>query len=276
MQRRCWLKLSYSLGMKLVVFVLLVCASLSAANPKGILLENLSWDEAERVLTAETVVAIALGAEAKEHGKHLPLNNDWLMAEYFKRRVLEKSDVVFAPTINYSFYPAFLEYPGSTSLRFETARDMVVDLCRSLAKYGPKRFYILNTGISTIKPLTQAREELAKDAIEMRFTDLSRFDAIEKKVRTSGGTHADEIETSMMLYIAPSVVNMKKATRDLNESKPGGLTRDRNKPGTYSPTGAWGDPTLATRAKGKVVVEEMVDAIVKEIQELQAAKLAAR
>jgi creatinine amidohydrolase len=258
--------------MKFAQFILLVCASLNAVNPKGISLEKLTWDEAERVLTAGTVVVIALGAEAKEHGKHLPLNNDWLIAEYFERRVLEKSDVVVAPTINYSFYPAFLEYPGSTSLQLETARDMVVEICRSLARYGPKRFYILNTGISTVKPLTQAKEELAKDGIEMRFTDLNRFDSIEKKVRTSGGTHADEIETSMMLYIAPNVVKMKKATRDLNENQPGGLTRDWNKPGTYSPTGAWGDPTLATRAKGKVVVEEMVDAIVKEIDELRAAK----
>jgi creatinine amidohydrolase len=258
--------------MKFVLFSLLVCASLSAANPKGILLEKLTWDEAERVLTADTVVVIALGAEAKEHGKHLPLNNDWLMAEYFKQRVLESSEVVVAPTINYSFYLAFVEYPGSTSLELETARDMVVEICRSLARYGPKRFYILNTGISTVKPLAQAKEELAKDGIEMRFTDVNRFDSIEKKVRTSGGTHADEIETSMMLYIAPHVVHMKKATRDLNESKPGGLTRDRNKLGTYSSTGAWGDPTLATRAKGKVVVEEMVDAIVKEIDELKHSR----
>src|SRR3954449_3524766 len=141
---------------------------------KGILLENLTWVEAEKVLTPDAVVVIPLGAESKEHGPHLKLKNDFLIAEYLKKRVLESSNVVVAPTINYSFYPAFLEYPGSTSLRFETARDMVVDICRSLARYGPKRFYILNTGISTVKPLTQAKEELAKDGIEMRFTDLNR------------------------------------------------------------------------------------------------------
>jgi creatinine amidohydrolase len=146
---------------------------------------------------------------------------------------------------------------------------MVADIVRSLAHYGPQRFYILNTGISTNRPLAQAKEILAAEGIEMRFTDLTHFDDIEKKVRTSGGTHADEIETSMMLYIAPDSVEMKKAVRDLHESKPGELTRDPDKPGTYSPTGAWGDPTLATREKGKVVVEGMVDAILKEITELQ-------
>jgi len=44
------------------------------------------------------------------------------------------ADVVLAPTIPYHFYPAFVEYPGSTTLRLETARDLVVDVCRSLAR----------------------------------------------------------------------------------------------------------------------------------------------
>ena len=69
------------------------------------LLENLTWDEAERVLTPDAVVVIPLGAECKEHGRHLPLNNDFLMAEYFKRRIIAvaPNEVIVAPTINYSF-----------------------------------------------------------------------------------------------------------------------------------------------------------------------------
>src|SRR4051794_35045849 len=88
-------------------------SSSAATRSKGILLENLTWIEAEKVLTPETVVVIPLGAESKEHGPHLKLKNDFLIAEYLKKRVLQRSNVVVAPTINYSFYPAFLEYPGS-------------------------------------------------------------------------------------------------------------------------------------------------------------------
>jgi len=259
--------------MKRSLLVLLLLSSLVVAaqtkKPRGILLEELTWQQAERVLTPDRVVVIALGAESKEHGPHLRLNNDWLMAEYFKRRVLGSADVVVAPTINYSFYPAFVEYPGSTTLRLETARDMIIDIVKSLAHYGPHRFYILNTGISTNRPLAQAQEALSRDGIVMHFTDLNKYDDIEKPVRTSGGTHADEIETSMMLYIAPDSVDMKKAMTDLHENNPGPLTRDSNKPGTYSPTGAWGDPTKATRAKGKIVVEGMTAAILREIEELR-------
>jgi creatinine amidohydrolase len=107
----------------------------------------------------------------------------------------------------------------------------------------------------------------------MRFTDLNQFEDIKKKVRTSGGTHADEIETSMMLYIAPQSVDMKKAVTDLHESKPGPLTRDPAKTGTYSPTGTWGDPTRATRAKGKILVEQMTAAILLEIEDLKNTPL---
>jgi len=241
----------------------------------AVVLETLSWDEAEHILTPDTIVLIALGAESKEHGRHLQLNNDFLMAEYLRKRVLDAApqNVVVAPTINYSFYPAFLEYPGSTSLSMDTARAMFTDIIHSLAHYGPRRFYILNTGISTLRPLAQAAADLSKDGLVLRYTDLTKDDPAEKKVRQSGGTHADEIETSMMLYIAPETVRMKKAARDLNPNQPGGLTRDPRGKGTYSPTGAWGDPTLASREKGQAVVESLVSTILKDIDDLRQATL---
>jgi creatinine amidohydrolase len=271
--------LIFSLGVAVVTSAQTPAPAVSAPQStranSAVLLETLSWDEAEHVLTPDTVVVIALGAESKEHGRHLQLNNDFLMAEYLKKRVLDAAtqNTVIAPTINYSFYPAFLEYPGSTSLSMDTARAMFTDIIHSLAHYGPHRFYILNTGISTLRPLAQAAAELAKDGIVLHYTDLTRDDPVEKKVRQSGGTHADEIETSMMLYIAPESVRMKKAARDLNANQPGGLTRDPQGKGTYSPTGAWGDPTLATREKGQAVVESLVATILKDIDELRQTSL---
>jgi creatinine amidohydrolase len=262
---------------KLFALVFLFSLASAAQSPTKIttqpatLLEALTWDEAEKILSPDSVIVISLGAGSKEHGRHLQLDNDFLTAEYFKRRVLAAApqNVVVAPTINYSYYPAFLEYPGSTSLSLETARAMITDIIRSLAHYGPRRFYIINTGISTLKPLALAADDLAKEGILLRYLDLTKEDPVEKKLRQSGGTHADEIETSMALYIAPETVQMKKATRDLHTDKTGPLTRDPNAPGTYSPSGAWGDPTLATREKGRAVVESLVATILKDIDELR-------
>ena len=256
------------------------CASGPAARPAaerapGILLEDLTWVEAEKVLTSDAVVVLPLGAQSKEHGPHLKLRNDFILAEYLKNRVRQRSRVVIAPTVNYSFYPAFLEYPGSTSLTLDTARDVVVEICRSLARSGPRRFYVLNTGVSTARALAPAAETLEAEGILMRYTDLLKtLSPIEKKVsQQEGGTHADEIETSMILYMEPGAVDMSKAVKDYHASGKGGLTRDPNGPGTYSPTGIWGDPTLATRAKGKIVVEAFVDALLKEIEDLRGAPL---
>jgi creatinine amidohydrolase len=239
----------------------------------GILLEDLTWPEAEKVLSPEAVVVIPIGAAAKEHGPHLRLKNDLVLAEYFKRRLLERLPVVVAPTVNYHFYPAFVEYPGSTSLRLETARDLLVDICRSLARFGPRRFYALNTGVSTLRALKPAADILAAEGIVFRYTDILKVGGeAEASVRKQeGGTHADEIETSMMLYMDPSLVNMSKAAKDYHPSGEGGLTRDSTGKGTYSPTGIWGDATLATREKGRIVVEAMVEGMVGEIKALAAA-----
>ena len=250
-------------------------AATSSAT-KGVLLEKLTWIEAEKVLTPDTVVAIALGAQSKEHGPHLRLANDWIMAEYLKNRVLQAAEVVIAPTINYHFYPAFVEYPGSTTMRLETARDMTVDIVKSLAAHGPRRFYIINTGISTLRALKPAAELLAREGILLRYTDLIALTGeVEKKIaRQEGGTHADEIETSMMLYLAPETVDMSKAVKDFNaRTSEGGLTRNPTGTGVYSPTGSWGDPTLATREKGRIVTVTLVDGILRDIATLRASAL---
>jgi creatinine amidohydrolase len=247
-----------------------------AERRKGVRLEDLTWKEAEGVLKPDTVVVIAIGAESKEHGPHLKLRNDWTMAEYLERRVLERSDVVAAPTINYHYYPAFVEYPGSTTLRLETARDMVVDICRSLAHFGPRRFYALNTGVSTVRALAPAVDLLAGDGILLRFTDISTIvEDVEKRVQQQeGGTHADELETSMMLYIDPASVDMSKAVKDYHPG-PSPLSRVPGAQRAYSASGTFGDATLATREKGRQIVETMVDRLVKEVADLRKAPLPA-
>ena len=258
-----------------VLALTVAAAFVSAQAPrKGKLLRDMTWMEAREQFTPETVIVIPLGAEAKEHGPHLPLGNDWNMAEYLKDRVLRDANVIVAPTINYSFYPAFVEYPGSTHLRHETARDMIVDISTSLAKHGPRRIYIVNTGVSTLRPLAEAAEVLAKQGILMRFTNILRVAGeVEKQVRQQKeGTHADEIETSWMLYARPETVNMKKAAADYPTGQ-GPMTPDKNLPGRYSPSGIYGDATLATRDKGEKIVEATVKGVLQEIEELRRSPL---
>jgi creatinine amidohydrolase len=260
----------------LLVLTIAPIARQAPPTPKGQRLEELAWPEAERILTSDAVVVIPLGAGSKEHGPHLKLRNDLTMADYLTRRVVEAAPVVVAPTLTYHHYPAFLEYPGSTSLALNTARDLTTDVVRTLAAYGPRRFYALNTGISTLRPLQLAAEALAAHGILLRYTDLNaRLEPTAKGLRQQqAGTHADEIETSMMLYIDPSTVDMAKAVKDLTPAANAiRFTRQRGGVGTYSASGIWGDPTLATAEKGRTLVEALVTGLLEDIAQVRTAPL---
>ena len=267
--------------------VAVACVASHASDPKhikgpkpmGVFLQNISWVEAKPLLNEDTVVVIPLGAANKEHGPHLPLSNDFITAEYLAKRVAQARKIVVAPTVNYNYYPYFVDYPGTTSLRLETARDLAVDICMSFKKFGVKKFYFLNTGFVSQIPLKAAQEILIKEGLVMRYTDNQtgvrpEDKVIEKICTQTVGTHADEVETSMTLYFAPECVDMKRAVKDIGAIKPGFMTPDpmAKEEGRYSPTGVFGDPTLATKAKGKAITEAMIEGMLREIDYLQAFK----
>lgn len=244
----------------------------------GTLLDILTWHQAQPLLLADPVVVIPLGAATKEHGPQLPLNTDWLQAEYYRARVLAVAPVLMLPTVAYGYYPAFVDYPGSVSLAHDTARDTVVGICRSLARHGARRFYVINIGISTKRPLQAAAELLAVDGVRLRWTDLAAPRPVRDALQRlqAGGSHADRMETSAMLHIAPGVVDMTKAVKDFHpERGSGGLTRDPQGEGVYSASGVYGDPTGATREQGEAVVEELLAQMLADIEALRLEALPA-
>lgn len=268
--------------MRLPIFAFLAfsvaCIGQETSKQQSILIEDYTWYEARQLLSDTTIVVIPLGAAAKEHGPHLLLKNDFLIAEYLKNRIAAVESTVIYPTINYNYYPAFLEYAGSTSLQLETAANLITDICRVISKHGPRKFYILNSGVSTLYPLKMASEELAHSGIILMYTDILNIvkDAEEKIRQQSEGTHADEMETSMMLYMTPESVNMAKAAKDIPaQKKPGPLTPYPTGVGNYSPTGIYGDATLATKEKGAILVEAMVAGIRAEIAQLKKTNVPA-
>jgi amidase len=253
-------------------------ARAAGAGSPGVRLADMPWTEAERVLTPDRVVVLPLGAASKEHGPHLTLGNDRILADYEAARVVAVRPVALLPTLTYGHYPNFVEYPGTVSISSATQKNAVIEICRSIARFGPRRFYVLNTGVSTQPPLRDAATALAREGILMRFTDpLKAGKAGEDQVRQQRwGTHADEIETSMILYMQPGSARMERAVADGERVEPGPLTRDpRLKNRHYSPSGVFGDPTLATWQKGERITEATVAAILKDIDDLAAAPLPA-
>ena len=234
---------------------------------RGVKLEHLTWVEAEQWLGDDPVVVLPLGAAAKEHGPHLPLNNDALIADWLAEEIMQQLPVVVAPLINASYYPAFVDYPGSISLRLETARDLVLDTCNSLARFGVNRIYVINTGMSTIRPLDEAGKRLAP-AVRFAYLNLEQvLQALPADLlQQTYGSHADEHETSLMLHIAPQVVDMSQAVDDGAEGE-GRLSRERGQ-GTWSRSGVYGQATLATASKGQTIARELLRHCLQQIEEL--------
>lgn len=259
----------------------ITCASAPAQTGRGaksVFLQDITWIEASKVLTPSSVVVIPLGAGSKEHGPHLPLSTDLIQAEYFKDELAKQDSVIIAPTISYAYYPPFLSYAGSTSLRLFTSRDMLVEVVRSLAGYGPRRFYVINEGITTLAALGSAAKLLREEGIILGFSDYTRpsYEEAETRIKIQAtGSHADEIETSRILWIRPQAVDMKKAVDDtMAKVRTGPILSPVKKNNTsYAPSGVYGYATLATKEKGKMSAETVVRQMMIDIDSIRHCTL---
>src|SRR4051812_2805234 len=261
-------------GIATVACAALTLLGTQAPAPRGVALSELTWPDAEPWLTPSTVVVLPLGAGALEQGRHMKLDSDERLARYLADRVRTASAVVLAPPLNYHFYPAYGEYPGSTSLGESAARDLTADAVRSLARSGPRRFYVLNTSPSTLAPLYTAAKTLADSGILLGYTDpdsWTKSAPVLKQARILAG-HAEEAATSMMLFVDPSAVDMTRATREYATGR-GALTRQDGGVGVVSKSGTLGDATLATAQKGQALVDALLAGVLEDIEKVRTAPL---
>ena len=128
----------------------------------SILVENSTWQQVQRALDDDLLCLLPIGASCKEHGPHLPLNTDLVQANWIAEQLALSFKAIVWPVVSYGYYPAFVEYPGSWSISEKTFVECVVDIIESIAKHGRNKIVLLNTGISTIKPLEEVVRMLAK------------------------------------------------------------------------------------------------------------------
>jgi len=226
------------------------------------LVASLSWDEVAARIDAGAAAVLPIGAGAKEHGLHLPMEADRIQADWLAGIIATSIDALVWPTLTYGFYPAFVNYAGSVSLSRKTFASVVQEIVQGLAGFGARSVLVVDTGISTLRPVAHAISSSGHGDIthHLRVHDGPRYrEAAAQLSEQSAGTHADELETARMLILAPKLVDMEKAAASppgkgganepLNPSDPASPN--------YSPSGSWGDPTLATRGKGQALLDAM-------------------
>ncbi len=244
---------------------------------KAVFLSDISWTEAQKILTPDAVIVIPLGAAAKEHGPHLPLAADFIQAEGLAEMIAKERKVIIAPTVSYGYYPAFVKYPGSTTTYWTTSRDMILQAVRTLAGFGPRRFYIINIGVSTTPVLASAAAVLKDEGIVLYYSDYNRdnYEGTENGIRTSiYGGHADEMESSNILFFRGDLVDMSKAANDSSvKGKSGPMAPVPLEGGTYNPTGINGYAKLGSKQKGALYAKAFAKELLKDIDSVADCNL---
>jgi creatinine amidohydrolase len=246
----------------------------------GAWLEDLTWPQAAARIADGAVVVIPIGARSKEHGHHLPLKTDYLVARALGDRLIRALPVLVAPVIDFGYYPAFLRYPGSQHLRAETFIAVLQDVLNGFLDQGVTRLAIVNTGVSTVPPIRiVVRDLYTRRGVRIPVADIERLGlAVRRRLsRQQLGGHADQFETSTVLAIAPDAVDMARAEPDYGNAltEPPTVfyvpTEFRGDPASgpdYSKTGVRGDPTQANAAEGEELLNEMVREIAEGLTAL--------
>jgi creatinine amidohydrolase len=242
-----------------------------------ILLEDLTWTEfADRAPGVPYWLLVTGSTE--QHGPHLPLGADTLVAERLAHLASARHGAVILGSVRTGVLHAFQDWPGSQRVPAAVLTDQVAAMARTVVPYS-NRLLVLNGHDENHEPLLLAARSLVErhgtDVVVVEWAQLVG-DVIREVSDSTSESHGGEGLTSVFLHWYPERVRADRVTEGTRPA--GDLTRDdlhvskrahhvvRFSPEDV-PSGVLGDPRAATAEKGKAITEalvERVDALVKE------------
>lgn len=245
---------------------------------KKIMMADIPWPEYQKRV-AEEVVLLPVGT-TEQHGYHMPLGVDAYQVEFLAQEVAKKIDAIVAPTVWYGYKSQPHSGGGqlfpTTGLNAQTLILLVRDILTEFIRHGARKIVILDGHYENAMMLTEAVDLAlrASGRDDVRIIKSSFVNMIDQELTETlwpdgfpgwDLEHAGLLETSLMLYIKPEVVDMNKALKvEAN------LPRYEVFPqyeGLVPASGALADPTRATAEYGKMLVENIVMNYVKSIEE---------
>ena len=220
---------------------------------------SMTWVDVENYLKRKSELIIPVGT-CEQHGKHLPLNNDILMAEYLSDYLSEQKDVLVAPTINYGInLPCDKYLAGTTSIQTDTMRNILSSLIEWWKFQGFRKFIIITYHGDPfhLETLSDIENTCLLKPWEIEYSDI-----LEKQQTMK---HACEAETSVALYLYPEKVKVDKIEEydiPIEKFMPYLMHNKDDRIENY--VGCLGFPSSATREKGKIIVERMKELVVKQ------------
>ncbi len=188
----------------------------------------------------------------EQHGQHMPLGSDTLIVEYLADDLSAEFGILRAPTIEYGVNVATERgFPGNASVRKKTLHRMLNDLLDTWESTGVKEFILLTA--HEHDPHQEALATVITTTARVRVVDIFAVNMHDLLEGQSEPMHGDEVDTSLMLYLAPQLVRMDLAedymmSRDeLRRYRRGWLKIPQGSPGSI------GRPSLATAEKGAAI-----------------------
>lgn len=226
-------------------------------------LASATWEDARDFLSGGSRIAVLPFGALEQHGPHLPLSTDTLQADAVARRLAEVLDAALLPAIPLGNTWSNDALPGTVSISADTVTAVCSDVAASLERAGYALLVVVNGDFGNRLPLHRAAEaSAARNGLPVVVLDYPGLVEIGDAVKESpwaapGLCHADELETSMVLAIAPSLVHADRMAPTYPELPADfGLRQMALAP--LSPTGVFGDPRPATAEKGERIIAHVV------------------
>ncbi len=221
-------------------------------------LSELSWIDVAAHLARDSRLIVPVGA-IEQHGAHLPLASNVLIAKRLATDLSEEFGVLRAPTFDYGVtQDSDRAFAGTASLSRKTLHRCMNELLSGWERQGVTEFVIITA--HRYEPHLESLATLVTRRARVRVVEAWDVDISDLLDAQSGPLHAGEAETSVMLYLYPELVRMDRA-RDFVTPAPDRRTRSRKGTPVPAGAGAIGLPTAATAEKGRRIYHRILDAI---------------
>ena len=223
----------------------------------------MSWPEVGRALARDPRLVVPVGA-LDQHGPHLPLGANTLVATRVASEVARRMGILRTPTFSYGVTAAGGPYAGTAGLRRKTFHRTLNELLARWEDHGVREFLVVSAH----------RCEPHLEAILMALTaratttvfDLYQIDVSDLLEEDPWLAHAGELETSLLLHLAPDLVKLQDATDFVPEDRAlRRYTRGRVPTPPPESRGILGRPSLASPEKGRAVFERWVETLLSVI-----------
>ena len=226
-------------------------------------------DEADR---AASIAVLPVGS-FEQHGDHLPLATDSLIACLIAREVADRYGLFLLPPVTTACSHEHAGWAGTVSISAATLHSLIGDITASLKASGVHRLLIVNGhgGNYVLSNIVQEASVAGPGMALFPARDDWRAarEAAECETDNSADMHAGELETSILLHALPDLVRPAYATADHDAPiRPHLLTVGMR---GYTPSGVIGRPSLATAEKGKAILEALVSLAANHLDLLHTA-----